>query len=119
MITGSYFIEVPRVKKLLQKPKFLARLYSPQEMKFLMEKHFPVFNIAEMLCAKCAFIKAMGISATGIKMPEITVLTDYSGAYYISLAGKAKKAFAMKRARISISCSHTRSIASAIVIFYE
>ncbi len=119
MITSSYIIEVPRVKKLLQKPKFLARLYSPQEMKFLMEKHFPVFNIAEMFCAKCAFIKAMGISAAGIKMQEISVLTDYSGAYYISLAGKAKKSFAMKRARISISCSHTRSIASAIVIFYE
>lgn len=99
MITGSYFIEVPRVKKLLQKPKFLARLYSPQEMKFLMEKHFPVFNIAEMLCAKCAFIKAMGISATGIKMPEISVLTDYSGAYYISLAGKAKKSLCNEKGK--------------------
>ena len=63
MITGSYIIEVPRIEKILKKKKFLAKIYSPQEMKFLMEKHFPVFNIAEMFCAKCAFMKAMGISS--------------------------------------------------------
>ncbi|MDE7303131.1 MAG: 4'-phosphopantetheinyl transferase superfamily protein [Oscillospiraceae bacterium] len=119
MITGSYIIEIPRIEKILKKNKFIAKLYSPQEMKFLMEKHFPVFSIAEMFCAKCAFMKAMGISSAGIKMSEISVLTDYSGAYYISLAGKAKKAFAIKKARISISCSHTKNLASAIVIFYE
>lgn len=119
MVTGSYIIEIPRIKRLAQKPRFLARIYSPQEMKFLMEKHFPVFSIAEMFSAKCAFIKAMGISGNGIKMNDISVLTDFGGAYYISLSGKAKKTFAMKRARISVSCSHTRNIASAIIIFYE
>jgi len=119
MITGSYIIEIPRISRLAQKPKFLARIYSPQEMKFLMEKHFPVTKIAEMFAAKVAFIKAMGISGTGSRMCEISVLTDFGGAYYISLSGKTKKIFTMKRARISVSCSHTRNLASAIVIFYE
>ncbi len=119
MITGSYFIEIPRIRKLAQKPRFLARIYSPQEMKYLMEKHFPVSKIAEMFAAKCAYLKAMGISGSGSKMNEISVLTDYGGAYYISLSGKAKKIFAMKKLRVSVSCSHTRNLASAIVIFYE
>ncbi len=119
MTTGSYFIEIPRIRKLAQNPRFLSRIYSPQEMKFLMEKHFPVHNIAEMFSAKCAYLKAMGMSGRGCKMNEISVLTDMGGAYYISLSGKTKKVFAMKKARISVSCSHTKNLASAIIIFYE
>lgn len=119
MITGSYIIEIPRVKRLAKKPRFISRIFSPQEMKFLMEKHFPPTRISEMFAAKCAYLKAMGISGSGSKMNEISVLTDYGGAYYISLSGNTKKLFGMKKARISVSCSHTRNLASAIVIFYE
>lgn len=119
MTMGSYLIELDRFRKLSPKPRFLAKYYSPQEMKFLMEKHFPLFVTAEMFAAKFAFMRAMGISSSGIKLNEISVLTDYSGAYYISLSGKAKKAFALKRCRIAVSCSHTKNIASAIVTFYE
>ncbi|MGN0674149.1 MAG: holo-ACP synthase [Oscillospiraceae bacterium] len=119
MTIGSYIIELDRFKKLAPKPRFLAKYYSPQEMKFLMEKHFPLYSTAEMFAAKFAFLKAMGISSNGLKMNEISVLTDYSGAYYISLSGKAKKAFSLKRCRIGVSCSHTKNIVQAIVIFYE
>jgi len=119
MITGSYFIEIPRIRKLAQKPRFLSRVFSPQEIKFLMEKHFPVPKIAEMFAAKCAYLRALGISGKGSRMTEISVLTDYGGAYYISLSGNTKKIFALKRCRISVSCSHTRNLASAIIIFYD
>lgn len=119
MIVGSYLVELDRFKKLVSNPKFIAKYYSPQEMKSLMEKHFPVFAIAEIFAAKFSFLKAMGINASGIKMNEISVLTDYSGAYYISLSGKAKKVFSQKKYRIAISCCHTKNLASAIVTFYE
>lgn len=88
-------------------------------MKFLMEKHFPIYTIGEMFAAKLAFVKAMGMSAQGCSLSQISVLTDYSGAYYISLSGTAKKAFALKRHRVAIDCSHTKNIASATVIFYD
>ena len=119
MIIGSYLVELDRFKKLVSKPRFIAKYYSPQEMKFLMEKHFPLFVQGEMFAAKFAFMKAMGINASGIKMNEISVLTDFSGAYYISLSGKAKKVFATKKCRIAVSCSRTKNIASAIVMFYD
>ncbi len=119
MTIGSYLVELDRFKKMAAKPRFLAKYYSPQEMKYLMEKHFPMFAMGEMFAAKFAFLKAMGINSTGIRLNEISVLTDYSGAYYISLSGKGKKVFAAKKCRIAVSCSHTKNIASGIVTFYE
>ncbi len=119
MIIGSYLVELDRFKKMAAKPRFLAKYYSPQEMKFLMERHFAKFAMSEMFAVKFAFLQAMGIHGKGIRLNEISVLTDYSGAYYISLSGNAKKAFAQKKCRIAISCSHTKNIASGIVTFYE
>lgn len=119
MTIGSYLVEFDRFKKMAAKPRFLSKYYSPQEMKYLMERHFPKFIMAEMFATKFAFLKAMGISSTGIRLNEISVLTDYSGAYYISLSGRAKKAFAIKKCRIAISCSHTKNLATGIVAFYE
>lgn len=119
MTISSYIIEMPRFRKLAAKPKFLARFYSPQEMKFLMEKHFPVYTIAEMMAAKAAFVKTMGVSASAIRINEISVLTDYSGAYYISLSGKAKKLFAIKKSKIAVSCTHTKGLAQATVLLYD
>ncbi|MBQ3162090.1 MAG: 4'-phosphopantetheinyl transferase superfamily protein [Oscillospiraceae bacterium] len=119
MTIGSYLVEFDRFKKLAAKPRFMSKYYSPQEMKYLMERHFPKFIMAEMFATKFAFLKAMGISSTGIRLNEISVLTDYSGAYYISLSGRAKKAFAIKKCRIAISCSHTKNLATGIVAFYE
>lgn len=119
MTIGSYLVEMDRFKIMAAKPRFLAKYYSPQEMKFLMEKHFAKYTMGEMFAAKLAFLKAMGISAKGMRLCDISVLTDYSGAYYISLSGTAKKMFAMKKCRVAISCSHTKNIASGIVTFYE
>ncbi len=119
MTIGSYLVELDRFKKMAAKPRFLAKYYSPQEMKFLMERHFAKYTMGEMFAAKFAFLKAMGINGKGIRLNEISVLTDYSGAYYISLSGTAKKAFAAKKYRVAVSCSHTKNIASGIVTFYE
>ena len=119
MTVGNFIVEIPRFRKLTAKPKFIARFFSPQEIKILMEKHFPVYDIAEMFAAKLAFIKAMGINSQGCRLADISVLTDYSGAYYISLTGKAKKAFVPLRRKICIDCTHTKNVAMATIIFYD
>lgn len=119
MTIGSYLVEIPRIKAVAAKPKFIARFFAPAEMKFLMEKHFSIIKISEMFAAKMAFLNAMGIHARDYRLNEIAVLTDYSGNYYISLSGNSKKAFAAKRCRVAVSCSHTRSMAASTVIFYE
>ncbi|MCH5348025.1 MAG: 4'-phosphopantetheinyl transferase superfamily protein [Oscillospiraceae bacterium] len=119
MTIGKFVVDIRRFKKLSSKPKFLAKFFSPQEMKFLMEKHFPIYRIAEMFTAKMAFMKAMGVAARGCKLNEVSILTDYNGIYYVSLSGKAKTVFASKHRKIAIDCTHTRVVALATVIIYE
>lgn len=119
MTIGTTINDMEHFKKLTAKPKFLAKFYSPQEMKFLMEKSFPIPIMAEMFSAKTAFIKALGINAYGVKLNEISVLTDYSGAYYLSLTGRAKLILVSKRYRTAVSCAHDKNSAMANVILYE
>lgn len=119
MTIGTTILDMEHFKKLTAKPKFLAKYYSPQEMKFLMEKSFPTPVMAEMFAAKTAFVKALGINAHGVKLNDISVLTDYSGAYYLSLTGRAKIILVAKKYRTAVSCGHNKISAISNVILYE
>lgn len=119
MTIGNAIIDMEHFKRLTAKPKFLAKYYSPQEMKFLMEKNFSVPIMAEMFAAKSAFVKALGINAHGVKLNDVSVLTDYSGTYYLSLTGRAKIVVVAKKYRALVTCSHHKISAIANVILYE
>lgn len=119
MTIGTTILDMEHFKKLTAKPKFLAKYYSPQEMKFLMEKSFPIPVMAEMFAAKTAFIKALGINAHGVHLNNISVLTDYSGAYYLSLTGRAKVILVAKKYRAAVSCAHNKISAMSNVVLYE
>ena len=116
MIMETYHTDMPRMKELVKKPKFISRVYSPQEMKFIMGKNFSPNIMAEMYCAKIAIKKAIGPRFRGCSIQEISVLTDYSGNYYISLSGEAKKRLVSTKMKISVSCSHSRALALATVM---
>lgn len=119
MTIGTAVFELDRMKRLTEKPKFISKYFTPHEMKFLMERHFPLYSISEMFAAKVAFVKAMGINAHGLKLNEVSVLTDYSGAYYLSFSGRTKAAVVVKKCKTVVSCAHTRHIVTANVILYD
>lgn len=116
MIMEAYHADMPHMKELVKKPKFISRVYSPQEMKFIMEKNFSPNTMAEMYCAKIAMKKAIGARFRGCSIQEISVLTDYSGNYYISLSGEAKKRLVSTKMKINVSCSHSRAFAMATIL---
>lgn len=119
MIQGLYFVDMPHMKKLAMLPRFRSRIFSPQEIKFLMGKDFSPYIIAEMYCAKIAFKKAMGTAFHGCDLKEVSVMADYSGQYYLSLTGRSKMQFTFKKMKSTVSCSHSNKIAMASVIFYD
>ena len=119
MNNGVHIIEIARIKHSLENPKFLSRLFSPQELKFLMGKHFSPSFISEVYCAKCAFVKAMGMSFRGCTLNQISVLTDYIDSPYISLTGATKMKFASKKCQMTVSISHTKTYAAAVVTFFQ
>lgn len=107
---------MPHIRELVKKPKFISRVYSPQEMKFIMGKNFSPNIMAEMYCAKLAMKKAIGARFRGCSIQEISVLADYSGTYYISLSGEAKKRLVSTKMKINVSCSHSKTLAMATVM---
>ena len=119
MINGIQIVEIDRIKESMKNPKFLSRLFSPQELKFLMKKHFSPYFVAEAFCAKLAFVKAMGPSFRGCRVNQISVLADYNNSPYISLSGEAKVKFSLKKCQMTVSTSHSRGYATAAVTFFQ
>ena len=121
MNVGIDIIEIDRIKRSIKNPKFLSRIFSPSELKFFSEKSFSPSTIAGNFCAKEAFAKAMGTGIRGFSFNEISVLRDYMGTPYISLKGNAKEMLKSKTGGncVTVSISHSKEIATAIVIAYN
>ncbi len=116
MKIGIDIVEIDRIKKSASKPRFLSRIFSPQELKFLMERNFSTQVIAGNFCANEAFAKALGTGFRGFSFNEISVLRDYMGSPYISLSGGAKRAVDnYGKCEIEVSISHSRENAVAVV----
>lgn len=119
LYTGTSIIEIERIIKAKSKPQFLSKYFSPQEMKFLMGKHFAPQVIAESFCAKLAFARAMGYNFRGCHMNEVSVLMDVMDTPYISLSGVTKQKFAAKNCNMTVSVSHCKAYATAVVVFFS
>ncbi len=121
MNVGIDIVEIDRIKQSIKNPKFLSRVFSPSELKYFSEKSFNPSTIAGNFSAKEAFAKAMGTGIRGFSLNEISVLRDYMGTPYISLKGKAKDVLKAKTTgnQLSVSISHSKNLATAIVIAYN
>jgi len=117
--TGIDLIEIDRIKKSIKNPRFLSRVFSPQELKFFVSKSFNASTIAANFAAKESFAKALGTGFRGISLNEISVLRDNVGSPYFSLSGRAKKIVVAEKLKLSLSLSHSKYYATAIVIAYR
>ena len=118
MNVGIDLMEIDRIEKSIRKPRFLSKIFSPSELKYFSQKQFKPEVIAGNFCAKEAFSKAMGTGFRGFSFNEISVLRDYMGTPYISVTGGAKRVLESKNCSVTVSISHTRQYATAVVIAY-
>lgn len=116
MTVGIDLIEIERIRKSINTPGFLAKVFSPAELKFFTEKRFAPQTIAANFCVKEAFAKALGTGIRGFSLNEVTVLRDALGAPYIMTEGKAKEIVESNHYKFSVSISHTENYATAVVL---
>ncbi len=112
---GIDLIEIERIKNSLRRPRFLARVFSKEEIAFFETRHFAAETIAASFAAKEAFSKALGTGFVGFDLREVSVLRDEQGAPYLSFTGKAKALVESKHLSFALSLTHTRSLAAAVV----
>jgi holo-[acyl-carrier protein] synthase len=117
--TGIDLVELPRMKKALENPRFLTRVFSKEEQELFASRKDPLEGIAANFAGKEAFSKALGTGVRGFSLSEVSVLRDELGAPYLKLSGKALEIAQKEGWTFSISLTHTEHYASAVVVAYR
>ena len=117
---GIDLIELGRVRKTLERfgERFLRRVYTEGEIRYCCAKADPVPSLAGRFAVKEAAMKALGTGySRGVWFRRIEVARRKGEAPTLLFHGGAKdRADAMGVDRASISITHERGMAAAVVI---
>lgn len=114
---GVDIAEVERIKKNLENEKFLKKIYTENEIEYLITRKFNVETAAGMFAAKEAVAKCLGTGFTNFGACHIEILKDELGKPYVNLFGNAlTRAEEMGIKNIQISISHTAQTAIAFCV---
>ena len=112
MITGIGIdiIDVERIKKIIiQRPRFLDRIFTSSEIRYCERKKNKYQNLASRFASKEAFFKALG---KRIKWTDIEVTNLSTGKPQLKIKTKEQYPFTT----IHVSISHLEDYAVAVVI---
>jgi holo-[acyl-carrier protein] synthase len=117
---GTDLIEVARIAAAAERrgPALLERLFTAREIGYCETRHYRFESFAARFAAKEAFLKALGTGVRdGISWHDIEVVRDALGRPELRLTGRALE-LAEERGVSSafVSLSHTRSLATAVVV---
>ena len=113
---GTDIVEIERIERAIQNPKFKERVYTPKELESLREKGDKPQSYAGKFCAKEAVAKALGTGIRKFNLTDIEVLNDSLGKPYV-IFGENLKQYA--KTLVDISISHSREYATAVAIIFE
>ena len=118
---GTDLIEVSRIEQSIRRfgDRFLARIYTPREIAYCTRKQKSAAeSFAARFAAKEAAAKALGTGISrGVTWLEIEVTREPTGKPTLSLHGRAaERAQSLGVRHSSISLTHTKDIALAVVV---
>ena len=117
--TGIDMIETERVEAKISKESGIREMvFSKNEINYCEAKANKFEHYAARFAAKEAFFKALGSGwKNGTAFNEIEITNDETGKPEILLLGETAKTIGMMSiGKISVSLSHLKNIAAAIVI---
>lgn len=112
---GTDIVEVSRVKKAINNPRFCERVYTEAERQYCEGRGMQrVQSYAARFSGKEAILKAFGTGLREGTMQDIEILPDALGCPQVNLTGHfAKLACEKKVEKVWISLSHTKEYATA------
>ena len=116
---GIDMVEIARIKKSMKNPRFLNFILGEEEYDQLKNKNFISQSVAANFCAKEAFAKAVGTGFKGLNIKEVQILRNELGRPYVFLSGKALEIWGKGEYEFSVSLTHTKEFASAVVICFK
>lgn len=117
-LSGIDMVEIDRIARSLENPRFLGEVFGPEEQAELQKKGEKrrLESAAGAFAAKEAFGKALGIGLVGFDLNEVQILHNEKGAPYFALCGRAKALAEAQNLQFSLSITHTTSTAAAMVV---
>lgn len=115
---GTDLVEVERIRKSCQRESFVNRVYSDAEKEYFKKFRDPAESMAGSWAAKEAFSKSLGTGVRGFELNEAGVVRDELGCPHLELTGNAEKIAAERGLDFSLSITHTKNYASAVVIAF-
>ncbi|WP_270474251.1 holo-ACP synthase [Clostridium cochlearium] len=115
---GVDIIEINRIKNAIKRnQKFIDKIFSEEEIKYLKKKDFKYESIAGKFAGKEAVVKALGTGFRNIKIKDIEITNNELGKPLVELKGGALDMIKdYKNIRIHLSISHSRDNAIAYSI---
>lgn len=118
--TGIDIVEVPRIAAAIERfgERFLARVFTPDEIRYCTSKANSTERFAARFAAKEAALKALGTGMSrGISWQHVEVRREPGGRPTIHFSSKAAEiAERLGARRASLSLTHTKEQAMAQVI---
>lgn len=103
---GLDIVEISRIRALARRnPRFLARVFSPEEIRYCRGKRLAWQHFAVRFAAKEAVWKALG--RAGLALKDIAVSRDADGRPGVLIKGKPAR-------NVLISLSHSDDYAAAV-----
>lgn len=115
---GTDMVEIARLEKSSKSKNFMKKVFSERETTLFSAKSNPFPSMAGNWAAKEAFSKALGTGIRGFSLNEVSVLRDDMGKPYFSLDGRALEIAESSGIEFSVSITHTKDLAQAVVIAY-
>ncbi len=116
---GVDMVEISRIKKSMQNKRFLKFILGDEEYDQLGEKGFSVQSVAANFCAKEALSKAVGTGIQGVGIKNVQILRDNAGKPCVFLTGKALKIAEDRNLDFSVSLTHTKTYACAVIVCFD
>ena len=117
---GTDLMEIARIAQSIARfgDRFLARIFTPGEIAYCNRKKNAAESFAARFAAKEAGAKALGTGIShGVTWLEMEVTREPSGRPSLELRGRAaERAKKMGVANVSLSLTHSRDVAMAVVI---
>jgi holo-[acyl-carrier protein] synthase len=117
---GTDLIEISRIGVSVAQfgERFLYRIFTPIEIAYCQQKKNAAESYAARFAAKEAAAKALGTGISrGVSWKEFEVRREPGERPTLHLSGRAaERASAMGVSRLSLSLSHSRDVALAVVI---
>jgi holo-[acyl-carrier protein] synthase len=120
---GTDVIEIARIAQSIDRfgDRFLDRVFTPREIAYCRRKKNAAESFAARFAAKEAGAKALGTGISqGVSWLEMEVNRESGGRPTLQLTGRAaQRAGRLGIAGISLSLTHSKDIALAVVVMED